>query len=41
MVTADGTVPYKVVVKAMDEARSYKKQPMFPGITLAATVGNK
>jgi biopolymer transport protein ExbD len=41
VVTADGTIPYKVVIQAMDAARTYKKQPMFPGITLAATVGNK
>ncbi len=38
ILTADGTVPYNVLIATMDAARSDGKGPLFPGITLAQAV---
>ncbi len=39
VLTADGAIPYSVVVATMDAARSDAKGPLFPGVTLALAVG--
>lgn len=38
ILTADGTVPYNVLISTMDAARTDPKGPLFPGITLAQAV---
>ncbi len=38
ILTADGTVPYTVLIATMDAARGDAKGPLFPGITLAQAV---
>lgn len=38
VLTADATVPYKVVVATMDAARSDRQGPLFPGVTLGLAV---
>jgi biopolymer transport protein ExbD len=38
VIAAQGTVPYKVIVKAMDAARQDKQGELFPGVTLALAV---
>jgi len=34
VVTADGSVPYSMLIATMDAARSDKQGPLFPGVTL-------
>jgi biopolymer transport protein TolR len=38
ILTADGSVPYTILVATMDAARSDDRGPLFPGITLAQAV---
>jgi biopolymer transport protein ExbD len=39
VLTADATVPYSVLVAAMDAARQDSGGPLFPGVTLGLAVG--
>ncbi|MDP2317264.1 MAG: biopolymer transporter ExbD [Pseudomonadota bacterium] len=38
VLTADGSVPYSVVVATMDAARGEPNNPLFPGVTLGLAV---
>jgi biopolymer transport protein ExbD len=41
VVTADGSIPYWVVVSTMDATRKDSQGPLFPGVTLSLAVGAK